>query len=274
MVVFPNCKINLGLQVLHKREDGYHELQTVFYPLPFTDVLEVIRQNNNSTGIELSLSGIEIATSKEKNICIKAYHLLKNKFPDLPSVQMHLHKNIPLGAGLAGGSADSAFALMLFNKEFNLGLTPEKLMNYALQLGSDCPFFIINQPCIATGRGEILQTISLDLSAYTFVLVYPDIHVSTADAFSLMTPHIPQKSITEIIQKPVALWKNELVNDFEIPVFKKHPEIRLIKEQLYKSGAVYASMTGSGSTVYGLFKKEYQIDLKFPKKYFVKILPG
>ena len=264
------------MQILHKRQDGYHDLQTVFYPLPFTDVLEAIRLNNkNESGeIEFSISGLDIATGNENNLCVKAYHLIKKEFPGLPSLKMHLHKNIPPGAGLAGGSADGAFALKLINEVAGLGLTNEKLMDAALNLGSDCPFFIINQPCIATSRGEIMQTISLDLSAYKFVLVNPGLHISTAYAFSLVTPNIHQKSIPEIIQQPVALWKNELTNDFEEPVFNKFPEIKLIKEQLYASGAVYASMTGSGSTVYGLFKKEDPIDLKFPENYFVKILTG
>ena len=264
------------MHILHKRQDGYHDLQTVFYPLPFTDVLEMIRVNNkNETGeIEFSISGLDIATGNENNLCVKAYHLLKKEFSGLPSLKMQLHKNIPPGAGLAGGSTDGAFALKLINDVSGLALTNKKLMDTALTLGSDCPFFILNQTCIATGRGEIMQTISLDLSAYKFVLVNPGLHISTAFAFSLATPHIPKKSITELIQQPVALWKNELKNDFEEPVFNMYPEIKSIKERLYASGAVYASMTGSGSTVYGLFKKEYPINLSFPENYFMKILPG
>ena len=277
MIVFPNYKINLGLNILNKRDDGYHELQSVFYPLPFSDILEIIPQKKSEekkTGISLSLSGLDIKTDQKNNLCTKAYHLIKNDFPGMPFVHMHLHKTIPPGAGLGGGSADGAFTLKLLNQQFNLGITTEKLMAYALQLGSDCPFFISNQAYIASGRGELIQTISLDLSAYKIVLVNPAINISTADAFSLITPGIPRKSIKEIIQQPVGLWKNELRNDFEETVFIKFPEIKMIKEQLYEYGAVYASMTGSGSTVYGLFKKEETLQLKFTKKYFVKILPG
>lgn len=275
MIIFPNCKINLGLHVLRKRNDNYHELETVFYPLPFTDVLEVIQQNKKDSDpaeINLSLSGLEIETVNEKNLCFKAYYLLKKDFPALPSVQIHLHKVIPPGAGLAGGSADGTFTLKLLNQKFSLRLTTEKLIDYSLQLGSDCPFFIINKPCLATGRGEFLETISLDLSSYKFVLVYPGIHMSTTHAFSLINPRMPEKSINEIIKHPIESWKNDLKNDFEEPVFKVYPEIKGIKEKLYETGAVYASMTGSGSTIFGIYKKEADLQLNFPKKYLVKIL--
>ena len=196
----------------------------------------------------------------------------KKDFPQLPAVKIHLHKTIPTGSGLGGGSADGAFMLKLLNQKFDLGLSTEQLLDYALQLGSDCPFFIINKPCFATGRGEFLEPISVDLSAYKFVIANPGIHVSTTEAFSLLNPSLPSKSIKEIIQQPVETWKAELKNDFEESVFKKYPAIETIKTKMYGSGAVYASMTGSGSTVYGIFRKELEVSLDLPPNYFVKEL--
>ena len=272
MISFPNCKINLGLNVLHKRNDGYHELQTVFYPIALNDVLEIIQQDKQ--GIDFSVSGLEINTGSEKNLCIKAYRLLKKDFPDLPGIKMHLHKSIPPGAGLGGSSSDGAFSLKLINRKFNLGLTIEKMIDYALQLGSDCPFFIINKPCFATGRGEFLEPISLDLSSYKFILINNGIHINTAGAFKQIHPAQSTVSIKEIVQQPVESWKDKLKNDFEEPIFKKYPDLRLIKEKLYKKGALYSSMTGSGSTVYGIFKKENNIEPDFPENYFVKVLDG
>ena len=227
---------------------------------------------NAGEDVELSLSGIETNTTTENNICTKTYYLLKKDFPDLPAVQMHLQKNIPTGAGLGGGSADGAFTLKLLNQKFQLGLTNAQLSQYALQLGSDCSFFIINKPCFATGRGEILETVDLDLAAYQIVLVHPGIHCSTAHAFSQVQPRMSVKSIKEIIRQPVVSWKNELTNDFEEPMFKESPELSSIKEKLYECGADYASLTGSGSTVYGLFKKIIEPRFHFPENYFVKIL--
>jgi 4-diphosphocytidyl-2-C-methyl-D-erythritol kinase len=187
-------------------------------------------------------------------------------------VEMHLHKTVPVGAGLGGGSADGAFTLILLNQIFDLGLSKKKLMEYALQLGSDCPFFTINKPCFATGRGEILEPVELDLSSYNLAIVHPGIHVSTAEAFSLVNPAIQSKSTRKIIQQPTETWKKELKNDFEDAIYARHPEIKDIKEQLYERGAIYASMTGSGSTVYGLFKREKDIQLSFPPNYFIKTI--
>jgi 4-diphosphocytidyl-2-C-methyl-D-erythritol kinase len=183
---------------------------------------------------------------------------------------MHLHKAIPSGAGLGGGSSDGAFTLILLNRKFRLGLSENQLINYALQLGSDCPFFIKNKPCYATGRGENLQEIELDLSNYKMVIVNPEIHVDTKHAFSKIQPFDQRTSIQESIQKPVAQWKDVLKNDFEKTVFVEYPEIKLIKEKLYDQGAVYASMSGSGSTVYGLFEKNADIRFNFPSYYFRK----
>ena len=297
MVSFPHCKINLGLRILRKREDGYHDLESVFYPLPVEDVLEVISINDRSqdsgvrsrepiqqsgpdspltthhspswildTGtLRFNQTGLEIDGNPEDNLCTKAYYLLKKEFPLLPSIQMHLHKNIPMGAGLGGGSADAAFVLKQLNSTFNLNLTTEQLITYASQLGSDCPFFIIDKPCWATGRGELMEPLHLDLSAYSFMIVSPGLHISTSWAFSMIKTSDSSSSIKEIIQKPVITWKDELVNDFEAPVFNKHPEIKIIKEVLYQKGAIYASMTGSGSSVFALFPKNQLPSDLFPK---------
>ncbi len=260
MIVFPNCKINLGLQILNKREDGYHNLATVFYPVGWKDVVEVIRKDDGRQKthyISFSSSGLEVAGDPQNNLCIKAYQLLKKDFPSLPSVQMHLHKTIPMGAGLGGGSGDGAFTLKLLNDKFQMSLSQQQLIDYALQLGSDCPFFILNQASYATGRGELLEPVALDLSAYQFVLVNPGIHVNTGWAFAqLQLKDAPRPDLRTIVQQPISTWKEQLINDFEAPVCKAHPEIATIKEELYNAGALYASMTGSGSTVFGVFELE------------------
>jgi len=268
MVIFPNSKINLGLNVVGKRSDGYHDIETVFFPIHLRDALEVIEKEK----FEFSTSGFSIEGEPEKNLCLKAFNLLKKDFPQLPAVQMHLYKTIPMGAGLGGGSADGAFTLKLLNKKFELLLSEKQLIHYSLQLGSDCPFFILNKPCFATGRGEILEQTELNLSEYKFLIVQPPIHISTAWAFSTIKPLKPVKSIKQIIQQSIATWKAELINDFERPVFEKYPEIKSIKEKLYDAGAIYASMSGSGSSVYGIFKKEQTILISFPDNYFVKTL--
>ena len=293
MIVFPNCKINLGLRILRKRTDGYHDLETIFYPLPFYDVLEVIPDDlsqtkglmedagykipdadydQNNFSIQFSNSGFAIHGNINDNLCIKAFNLLKNDFPQLPPIKMHLHKAIPAGAGLGGGSADAAFTLALLNEKFELNLSIDQLVSYALQLGSDCPFFIINQPCFATGRGQILEQIIIDLTAYKFIIVNPGIHINTANTFSAITPALTARSVKEIIQQPVETWKNELFNDFEKTVFKQHPEIEGIKNKLYEAGAFYASMSGSGSTVYGIFEKKLVPSLNFLPNYLIKEL--
>ena len=205
---------------------------------------------------------------------MKAYKLLKKDFPQLPTVQMHLHKAIPAGGGLGGGSADGAFTLSLLNNQFKLGLSEAELLDYAARLGSDCPFFIINKPCYGTGRGEKLEPFELDLSAYTIVVVNPGIHINTGRAFLHVRPSDPDIPLRDILNKPVSRWKDELVNDFESWVFSEHREVVEVKDQLYVAGAVFASMSGSGSTVYGIFEKNARPELKFPGSYFVKILPG
>ena len=268
MVNFPNCKINLGLNIIGKRADGYHDLETLFYPIAIKDVLEIIESGKT----EFTISGNEIDVSNKENICIQAYQLLKNRFPDLPAAKIHLHKVIPSGAGLGGGSADGSCTLKMLNEIFQLNLTTQQLIEYSLELGSDCPFFILNKPCFATGRGEILEEIKLDLSACKIIIVNPGIHINTPWAFTQLTPTPSAKSIKEIIKQPIETWKNELKNDFEIPVFKKYAEIKSIKQAFYDQGAIYAAMSGSGSTLFGLFKKETTLSFSFPENYLIKEL--
>lgn len=274
MIVFPNCKINLGLTILRKRSDGYHDLETIFYPLQLTDAVEVIASNSTAKpALPFVSTGLPIAGIPTSNLCIKAYKLLRKDFPGIPGVQIHLHKVIPTGAGIGGGSADAAFTLKMVNKLFNLGITTEQLIEYGLQLGSDCPFFIINKPCFASGRGELLEEIELNLSDYKFVIVNPGIHIDTGGAFRDITPALPSLSVKEIIRNPVETWKDNLINDFEKTIFQKYPEIGVIKDSLYNIGAVYAAMSGSGSTVFGIFPKEMNLQLSFPANYFVKEIP-
>ncbi len=270
MITFPNCKINIGLNILSKREDGFHNIQSVFYPIPVYDVIEVIESNNSSQTISFSQSGIQIPGSGASNICIKAYELLQKDFQHLPAIQMHLHKAIPIGAGLGGGSADAAFMLKLLNEKFTLNLNDEQLIHYASQLGSDCPFFILNQPCFATGRGEILEPISLNLSSYDILLVNPGIHVNTAQAFSNIQPGKNNTDLKSLINCPIEDWKKNIINDFEETVFETFPEIGIIKDELYKKDALYASLSGSGSTVYGIFKQGERPAFNYPDHYFLR----
>jgi 4-diphosphocytidyl-2-C-methyl-D-erythritol kinase len=261
LVVFPNCKINLGLHVLEKRSDGYHNLETIFLPLSLKDALEVnnCTHKGSASGFDLSVSGLAVPGEPDANLCTKAWQLLKNDYPDVPPIKMHLLKAIPTGAGLAGGSSDGAFTLLLLDRFFGLGLGQEKLIEYALQLGSDCPFFIINKPCLAAGRGEILEELPLDLSDYKIVVVYPDLHINTGWAFSQLRPAAAAQPLKEIIQKPIQSWREKLGNDFEEPVFDAHPALRKIKDTLYQAGALYASMTGTGSCIFGIFRKKGRI---------------
>ena len=269
MIVFPNCKINLGLNITGKRADGYHDLETVFFPVFLKDALEIIPNNSSNELMEYSCSGLEISSDSSNNLCVKAWHLLKKDFPELASVKLHLHKAILICAGLGGGSADGACTLQLLNSLFNLHLSTDQLISYALMLGSDCPFFIINKPCFATGRGEILEEIKLNLSTYKIVIVNPGIHINTAIAFSKIKPSAPAKSVKEIIQQPITTWKDELKNDFENAVFEEYQAVAAIKKSFYDNGAVYASMSGSGSTVYGIFKRSKSLSFNFPDHYFI-----
>lgn len=268
MLSFPNGKINLGLYITDKRPDGYHDIETVFYPIAVKDMVEFI-----PTKAETSFhpSGLSISGTVENNLCLKAYQLLKGEYPQIPPLQIYLHKIIPMGAGLGGGSADGTFMLQMINDYFGLGIPEQKLIHFALMLGSDCPFFVLNKPVIATGRGEIMEQIELNLSAYSIVIVNPQIHVNTGWAFAQLTPRKPVHNIRQIIQKPVDSWKNVLINDFEKPVFESFPEIQWIKDTLYAKGALYASMSGSGSSVFGIFEKESLRRLDFPAHYFQSI---
>lgn len=258
MIVFPNCKINIGLQILSKRPDGYHDLETVFYPVPYHDVLEFVPSGN----FQFQTSGLSIEADPSSNLCVKAYNLLKQSFPNLPPVTMQLHKQIPMGAGLGGGSADGSYALKALNDHFKLGLSDEALIQLSLQLGSDCPFFIRNHPVIAHGRGELMEPVELDLSTYTLVIINPGIHVSTAAAFKGIVPGEQGAGLADAIKAPVKAWKNSIRNDFETTVFAQYPEVAGIKDLLYHHGAIYASMSGSGSSVYGLFEQAPDLPLK------------
>lgn len=268
MVSFPNCKINIGLNIVEKRQDGYHNLETIFYPLPLNDIIEILPSATNNQSIIFTQSGHVIDGDANDNLCIKAYEILKKDFPHLPAIQLHLHKRIPMGAGLGGGSADGAFTLQLLNTKFALGITKERLAEYALHLGSDCPFFILNKVCFATGRGEKFEAFNLNLNEYSFVLIHPGIHVSTALAFKEIIPTRPQTSLNHLIHAPIETWKESIVNDFEKPIFKYHPVLKEIKDFLYQQGALYASMSGSGSAMYGIFPKTITVNNPFPAHYF------
>ncbi|MDQ6903656.1 MAG: 4-(cytidine 5'-diphospho)-2-C-methyl-D-erythritol kinase [Bacteroidota bacterium] len=268
MISFPNCKINLGLNVIQKRNDGYHDLESVFFPVRLYDALEIVAAENET---QLSTSGIDVG-NPEDNLCLKAFHLLKKDYPQIPEINIHLHKTIPTGAGLGGGSADAAFMLLLLNKKFNLEIPGGKLYVYALQLGSDCPFFLLNKPCFGTSRGEILEPISLSLSGYKIILIYPALHINTSAAFAVIKPRIPAKNVRQIVAQPIETWKNELHNDFENFVFENYPQVKEIKDELYGAGAVYASMSGSGSTVFGIFNKNSVIDYPSKSGYFTKTI--
>lgn len=257
MITYPNAKINLGLNIVEKRPDGYHNLETIFYPINLQDALEVTLLEGDKE-YELTLSGTLIEGNPEDNLVVKAYRLLKEDYPHIAPVDIHMYKHIPTGAGLGGGSADAAFMIKLLNDKFNLGLSIEEMENYAARLGADCAFFIQNKPVFASGIGNIFEPIQLSLKGYFLVLVMPDIFVSTKDAFSLITPKMPVQSLKEIVRMPVETWRATMKNDFENSVFKKFPEIAAIKDKLYDMGAIYASMSGSGSSVYGIFREQVE----------------
>jgi len=255
MLNFPNAKINIGLNVVSRRRDGYHNLETVFYPVKINDALEIV----DAEILSFETSGIEIPGYANENLCLKAYEVLKKDY-NVPPVKIHLHKQIPIGAGLGGGSADAAFFIRLMNKKFGLNLSITDMEGYARQLGADCAFFIQNQAVFAGGKGDEFENIQLDLSAYFLVLVMPPVHVSTGEAYRGVQPALPRISLKELVDLPLSEWKNEIKNDFEISVFKNHSSIRGIKAALYQSGALYASMSGSGASVYGIFNKQTDLN--------------
>ena len=264
MLVFPNCKINLGLYVTRRREDGYHDIETVFYGLPFTDALELVPAPET----KLHMSGLPVAGDQTTNLVWKAYQLLKENYSDkVPTLDIYLHKAIPMGAGLGGGSADGAYMLRLINDYCHLALSNEQLATYALQLGSDCPFFIYNSPQLASGRGEKMTPITLDLSAYSIQLICPAVHVSTGKAFGMITPQPAPFALEKLATLPIEEWKNHISNDFETPVFTQHPELATIKQQLYNAGALYAAMSGSGSAIFAIFRKGQKAEIKVEVEY-------
>ncbi len=249
MITFPNAKINIGLNITERRPDGYHNLETVFYPVKIYDALEIIPADEMS----FNASGLGIPGRVEDNLCLKGYDLLKKDF-NLPPINIHLHKHIPIGAGLGGGSADAAFFIKLLNKEFSLGLDSQQMCAYGSQLGADCAFFIDSQPVYAFGKGDEFEAIGLDLSAYHIALVMPPAHVSTAEAYRGVKPKPSEAPLKELIKLPVGEWRHFIKNDFEENIFKNHPVIRGVKAAFYEAGALYASMSGSGSSVFGIFK--------------------
>ena len=274
MICFPNTKINLGLHIVEKRNDGFHNIETVFYPIGWKDVIEVIENENwneNNDKCELIEYGKKIDGDSSQNIIVKAYHLIQSKF-NIPPVQVYIYKNIPMGAGLGGGSSDAAFFIKLLNEKFELNLNKEQLIEIASELGSDCAFFIKNKPVFAFEKGNKFKNCAIDLSGYTIITVYPNIHSNTQLAYSRVSPKKPLVSLEEIISnvKPEN-WKSVLVNDFEPSVFYHFPEIKKLKDKLYDLGAIYSSLSGSGSAVYGIFEKNNLPDLIKIKPFIYQI---
>lgn len=259
MICFPNAKINIGLFVTGKRTDGYHDLETIFYPVAVRDALEIIPSDD----LTMQVHGLDIAGDHTQNLVWKAWQLLHAEYPGkVKQLSIHLLKNIPMGAGLGGGSADAAFMLDLMCRYFGLDLDRAQLAAYALKLGSDCPFFIYNAPCLAKGRGEELQKLDLDLSNYSIQLICPKVHITTADAFGNIKPAAAPFNLEDITQIELKDWSRYIKNDFEEHIFKTHPKLGMIKEQLYAQGAIYAAMSGTGSTIYGIFEKGGSADIR------------
>ena len=259
MIVYPNAKINLGLNIVEKRPDGYHNLETVFYPINLLDALEITVADKQEQECAIKVSGEVLAGRPEDNLVVKAYKAIKTLFPDkIKPVEAHLHKHIPSGAGLGGGSSDAAFTLKLLNEKFQLGLSDEKLQQIAANIGADSPFFIKNKPVFAQGIGDVFTELDLSLKGKVIVLVKPDIGVSTKDAYAMINPQKPEIPLTELLKQPIEQWRNNVVNDFEKSVFRKFPEIAAIKDRLYDLDALYAAMSGSGSAVFGIFNRQIE----------------
>ncbi len=268
MILFPNAKINIGLNIINKRTDGFHNLETVMVPVKLTDILTLHKWKGSiETKTRFTATGIVVGGNPENNLVIKAYHLMDKHF-HLPAIDIHLHKSIPFGAGMGGGSADGAFMLKGLNQMFQLSLNDEQLEEFAAQLGSDCPFFIKNIPALATGRGELLKPIPMALSGYWLAIVIPAVEVSTKEAYAGVTPRVPDYKLEKVINDSVLTWRNIIVNDFELSVFEQKPEISMVKEMLYKLGALYASMSGSGAASYGIFQAKPEISKNFPAHFF------
>ena len=267
MICFPNAKINLGLSIIRKRPDNYHDIETIFYPIDITDALEIVPASKD--GGTFIQTGDSLSCDAENNLVIKAYRLLQYRVP-LPEIEIYLRKYIPSGAGLGGGSSDAAHMLKLLNQYANLKINDSDLESIASEIGSDCPFFIQNRPVFAEGKGNVFSNIELSLNGYFLILISPAIHVSTKEAYSLITPQFPKYKITEVINSPISEWKNMLINDFEKSVFPQYPELGTIKNKLYEYGAIYVSMSGSGSSIFGIF--DHKIDLAkefYPEKVYL-----
>lgn len=260
MVVFPNAKINIGLNIVEKRPDNYHNLESIFYPIPLKDILEVVEAVDGITHMEID--GLKIDGPTDSNLVMKAYNLLKNNY-NLPPVKIYLNKIIPFGAGLGGGSSDAAFMLKVLNEMFALNLSVDELKTFAAKLGADCPFFIENKPAYVTGIGDIIEKIPFSLQGLYFVLVKPNVFVSTKNAYSMITPIASQTSLLDMVNCPIQQWNGNIKNDFEKSVFHLFPEVENIKTILYNKGALYASMSGSGSSVFGLFKQPLDLSKEF-----------
>lgn len=267
MILFPPAKINLGLNVLRKREDGYHDLDTCMVPIPLCDVLEILPADT----FQYLQTGLNIPGAANDNLCVKAYDLVKAHY-SLPPVYMHLRKEIPMGAGLGGGSSDAAYVLTGLNALFELNISINQLEGFAAQLGSDCPFFVKNEAQIAHGRGEILSTCALDLKGMYLKIINPGIHIGTKEAYAGVVPNAEGSSVSSIIEQPIAAWKDQLKNDFEVSVFATHPILREIKEKLYEEGAVYAAMSGSGSTMFGIFNTKPTFTFQDKSAWLEKVL--
>ncbi len=253
MTVYPSAKINIGLFITEKRSDGFHNIETVFYPIPLCDRLD-IEIADTTEKVNFECIGMDLSSDNPfDNLCCKAYRLLDTVY-DLPPVNIRLHKMIPIGAGLGGGSSDAAYTLRTLNQLCHLQISEDELATYASHLGSDCSFFLRNSPALGTGKGDILAPMVLSLAEYALLLVKPSIFVSTAEAYSDVYPRLPKQHLSGLLQKPMIEWRRAVFNDFEESVFAKFPEIRHIKEHMYAMGAIYASMSGSGSSVYGFFK--------------------
>lgn len=267
MILFPNAKINIGLNIINKRPDGFHNLETAFYPVKINDALEIIE----SKELIFTSSGLFVPGNPEDNLCLKAYNLLCQD-RKLPFVHIHLHKNIPIGAGLGGGSSDASFFIRLMNEKFNLGLSMDRMEKYASRLGADCAFFIRNEPVFARGKGDEFEDLQLSLSNYYIILIMPDVQVNTSLAFKGLRPAQSSNSLKELLRSRVEDWKHSVKNDFEVSVFEKYPEIAFIKQDLYNAGALYVSMSGSGSSVYGIFKNPVKLpDLEVGNRVFYDI---
>lgn len=253
MIVFPNAKINLGLNITSKRPDGYHNIESVFVPIPINDVLEITKNNNENT--VFSSIGIDIPSDGKPNLVERAWMILNEAY-NIPACDLDLLKKIPIGAGLGGGSADAAACMIGLNDLFKLEIPEPKLVELSSKLGADCAFFVKNKPVYAQGIGNQFSDIDLSLKGLHFVVIYPNIHVSTPEAYKHVTPSKPEKDIRTILKEPIEVWKAHLKNDFEYSVFQQYPKIKEAKNALYKAGATYAAMSGSGSTLFGIFKEE------------------